>query len=142
MDKKNQIVLASKKVDAIGAKLKASIEKRNVRLTKKYVGQIEECLESFLELLVALEVGGVGLDEPWAVEAKRIEDFGQTMLTDAEEFLVDAEDAEVETAKGRVVQVKLDDLCSSMSSFIENLKNPVSSILNFTCLFIWVLVSF
>ena len=28
MDKKNQIVLASKKVDAIGAKLKASIEKK------------------------------------------------------------------------------------------------------------------
>ena len=128
MDKKNQIVLASKKVDAIGAKLKASIEKRNVRLTKKYVGQIEECLESFLELLVALEVGGVGLDEPWAVEAKRIEEFGQTILTDAEEFLVDAEDAEVETAKGRVVQVKLDDLCLSMSSFIENLKTPVSSV--------------
>ena len=107
MDKKNQIVLASKKVDAIGAKLKASIEKRNVRLTKKYVGQIEECLESFLELLVALEVGGVGLDEPWAVEAKRIEDFGQTMLTDAEEFLVDAEDAEVETAK---IQISSDRL--------------------------------
>ena len=128
MDKKNQVILATKKVDAISAKLKNSIQKRNIRLAKKYVGQIEECLESFLELLVALEVDGVGLDEPWVVEAKRVEEFGQSTLTDAEEFLVDAEDAEVETAKGRVVQVRLDDLCSSMTSFMENLKTPASSI--------------
>ena len=129
MDKKNQVVLSTKKVDAISAKLKTSIQKKNVRLTKKYVGQIEECLESFLELLVALEVDGVDLDEPWVVEAKRVEEFGQTTLTDAEEFLVDAEDVEVETAKGRVVQVKLDDLCLSMTSFIENLKTPASSVI-------------
>ena len=50
MDKKNQVILATKKVDAISAKLKNSIQKRNIRLAKKYVGQIEECLESFLVL--------------------------------------------------------------------------------------------
>ena len=56
MDKKNQIVLASKKVDAISAKLKSSIQKKNVRLTKKYVDQIK-CWET-------AEIGVLTADGP------------------------------------------------------------------------------
>ena len=129
MDKKSQVVLTTKKVDAISVKLKASVEKKNVRLTKKYVTQIEESLDTFLELLVSIEVDGVDLEEPWVVESKRIDELGQSILADAEEFLAEAEDSEVENANGRVLKVKLDDLCLSMASFRDNLKIPASSVI-------------
>ena len=40
MDNKNQVILTYKKVDSFKGKLKNSVDKKNVRLTKKYVSQM------------------------------------------------------------------------------------------------------
>ena len=129
MDNKNQVVLTCKKVDSFKGKLKNSVDKKNVRLTKKYVSQMQESLDTLMELLVAVEIGGVDLSEPWIVEAKRFEELGQASLSEAEEYVFEVEDSELDNANERIIEVRIQDLISSLNSFKDSLKTSASKII-------------
>ena len=127
MDNKSQIILTYKKVDSFGGKLRSSLDKKNVRLTKKYVSQMQEALDTLMELLVSAEFGEVSLDEPWIVEAKRLESLGQSSLTEAEEYIIESEHSEFENANERITVVKINDLVSSLKSFKDSLTTPAEA---------------
>ena len=128
MDCQRNIVLASKKVKKGSDSLTSSLDKRNVRLTQKYVTQLQDSLDEMMQALVTAEIEGVSDEEPWLVEAKRLEDLGQTTLLNAEEYLIENENSEVVSATERVNEANLIDLVSSINSFKESLKSPAQDL--------------
>ena len=90
---------------------------------------MQESLDNLMELLVTVEISGVDLSEPWIVEAKRFEELGQSSLTEAEEYIFEVEDSELDNANERIIEVRIQDLNSSLNSFKDSLKTPASKII-------------
>ena len=90
---------------------------------------MQESLDNLMELLVTVEISGVDLSEPWIVEAKKFEELGQSSLTEAEEYIFEVEDSELDNANERIIEVRIQDLNSSLNSFKDSLKTPASKII-------------
>ena len=82
------IILATKIIKSSFDSLKSTMQKKNGRLIQKYVTELKSALNEMLKALVSTQIEEVDDKETWIVEARAVEELGQTMLFEAEEYLL------------------------------------------------------
>ena len=125
MESQRQTVLACKKLKVLGENLKASLLSKNGRLVQKYVSEVNGKLDDLTQALVSVELEGLDENEPWIVEARKFDKIGQTLVFEAESFLLESEDKEVRNAQGLVNEAKVNELISSILTFKDTLRSSV-----------------
>ena len=90
----------------------------------KYVLQLQELLDVLIDACVDAEIHGFSETEPWLIEARKSEKFGQTCLVQGNEFLMDCEKSEELSALRKVKFAKISELSSLLTSFEECLSSP------------------
>ena len=123
MEAQKEVVIITRQVNACIGSLRSNLDKKNTRLVKKYVPQLEGLIDKLLHASVSAEMSA-GPDEPWLVESKRVDESARSVLSEGEEYLLEIEDDEVVSATQRVNDAKMNDLLSSLSSFKDSLDSP------------------
>ena len=89
MSSKRDVRVATKRIKSPSGSLKSARQKKNGRLTQKYVTELKSTLNEMMQTLVSAQIEDVDKKEIWIVEAKSVKELGQTMLFEAEEYLLD-----------------------------------------------------
>ena len=89
-----KIKLATKKVVTVNNSLKIGLEKKNSRLVNKYVSQLRDNLEELDQSCISAEIEGVSKTEGYFVKAVEVSDLSNTLLIDANEYLLEVEETE------------------------------------------------
>ena len=124
-----KIRVVNKKVTTFINSLQSSLDKENPRLVKKYVAQLRDSLENLDESVVSAQVEGISTEEGYLIESNKLSDQANTLLIEADEFLLEVEENEEASALQKVNTVKLNSLISSLTIFNESLSVPVEKVL-------------
>ena len=123
MEAQKEVVVITRQVNACIGSLRSNLEKKNVRLIRKYVPQLESLIDKLLHSSVSAEINA-SPDEPWLLESRRVDELARSVLSEGEEYLLEIEDEEMVSATQRVNDAKMKDLLSSLSSFKDSLDSP------------------
>ena len=80
METKTEVVVITKQVNACIVSLRSNLDKKNTRLVKKYVPQLEDLIDRLLRVSVSAEMNA-GSDEPWLAASRRADEVGRSILS-------------------------------------------------------------